>query len=141
MTSPDALPAPAPHRLVTVALVFAGGAVGTGLRQLVNGIVASGVALPVGILVINISGAFALGWLSEFTRRINNPHLRSRLHHFLGVGMLGGYTTYSALAGDAARLLASGEVLLAAGYALGSVVLGVAAAALGIWAGRGTAPG
>ena len=51
---------------------------------------------------------------------------------FLGTGVLGGFTTFSAFGLDAVQLLRRGEWLLATGYAGGSVLLGLAAVWLGL---------
>ena len=58
---------------------------------------------------------------------------------FLGVGVLGGYTTYSTFAVEVARLVEDGTPLLAAGYVLASVVGGILAVALGARLGRAAA--
>jgi len=46
----------------------------------------------------------------------------------VGTGVLGGYTTYSTFAVETAKLLGGGAVLIGVGYAVASVVLGLAAA-------------
>src|SRR5699024_11239433 len=57
--------------------------------------------LPVGTFLANISGAFLLGLLVESLSRRGADHGRRRdLRLLLGTGLLGGYTTYSALAND-----------------------------------------
>lgn len=75
-------------------LVFLGGSLGTALRALV------GLTLPVGwvalpTLVVNVVGAFAIGVLYE-SLALRDGRRSWRL--FLGTGVLGGFTTYSALA-------------------------------------------
>lgn len=84
------------------------------------------------ILVANVTGAAALGVLMAFAL---GPwsHAR-RLRPFLGVGVLGGFTTFSTYALDTRGLLAAGRPGLALVYAGGSVLL----ALVGCWAGVAT---
>ncbi|KTR02106.1 fluoride efflux transporter FluC, partial [Curtobacterium luteum] len=51
----------------------------------------------------------------------------------VGTGVLGGFTTYSTLADDTAQLLDAGRWAAGSGYALLSVVLGLAAVVTGLW--------
>ena len=115
-----------------IALVAMGGAVGTGLRLLLEDLVPRWGGVPVVTLAINVVGAFLLGLLLE---KVADPALderwsrRARLG--LGAGGLGGFTTYSALATDTA-LLGHGRPGLAAAYAGGTVVAGLLASIGGI---------
>lgn len=110
-----------------VLLVAAGGMLGTAARLGLTVTVPAGqVDWPV--LTANVAGALLLGIL---TARMPAGDLRI----FLGTGVLGGFTTYSALAVGSVTLWQSAP-LLAAGYAAGSVLLGLAAAALGLRMGR-----
>jgi|SRR5690606_32039410 len=107
------------------ALVALGGMLGTAAR-LGLGMLVPDAAL--GVLVANIVGALLLGIL---TARLPASDLRI----FLGTGVLGGFTTYSALAVDGVQLWASAPVL-AVGYVVVSLAGGIAAAALGLRLGR-----
>ena len=114
----------------TVALVAAGGAVGTAARFVLTSAVPSS-GFPVATFGINLLGAFALGVLLETLNRHASPRATAaRL--LLGTGVLGGFTTYSSLAVDTASLTIGGAAPAAALYALGTLVLGIGAAALGI---------
>ncbi|MEE1620907.1 fluoride efflux transporter FluC [Zafaria sp. J156] len=118
--------------LVLAALVFAGGTIGTGLRIGVAHLVPDAAGLPLGILVINVSGAFALGLLlAALAARGPDEGRRKRARLCAGTGLLGGYTTYSALATDTTLLLDAGQAATAVLYGLGSAAAGVAAAVLG----------
>jgi len=92
--------------------------------------------IPWAVLVANLLGAFLLGLvLTVLAARIPETRATRELRLLLGTGMLGGFTTYSALAVDTATLGGT-DPWLAAGYAVGSVILGLALAAAGVAAGR-----
>jgi fluoride exporter len=114
-----------------LALAITGGALGSGLRYFVNREVtkALGGHFPWGIFLINVTGCFAMGLLAGAiaSRGRDEPELRA----FLGAGVLGGYTTFSAFSLDFAYLWQSGHVTSAAVYLLGSVGLAV----VGVFAG------
>jgi fluoride exporter len=111
------------------ALVFAGGAAGTVLRTLL--------LLPTapwwqtwGLLVVNVAGALALGLLTGVMLRRGASERDRRVRLLLGTGLLGGFTTYSALAVHAASPPWFWTAVL-------TVVLGVIAAFAGLRLGRG----
>ena len=133
MIGPDAAPRPVHLRWQYLTLVFAGGTVGTALRELLVITVPPVAGVPVVIVGINIVGAFLLGLLLEtLTRRGPDEGRRRRLRLLLGTGVLGGFTTYSALATDTTVLLTGGAVGPALLYALGTVLIGALASWLGI---------
>jgi CrcB protein len=88
--------------------------------------------VPLATLTVNVVGAFLLGALlqSLASPSVDAEHGR-RLRLFAGTGVLGGFTTYSALATETLTLLPDhpGTVV---GYALATVVLGGVASAAGI---------
>lgn len=99
---------------------------------------------PWATLLVNLTGCLVLGLLIAmvFARSPGHPWLRP----FLGTGVLGGWTTFSAFAAEAVQLSDAGRPGVAAGYVLVSVVGGVTASALGLLAARtvarpGPAPG
>lgn len=94
-------------------------------------------AWPWATLLVNLTGCLVLGLLIAlvFARSPGSPWLRP----FLGTGVLGGYTTYSAFAVETVRLADAGRPGVAAAYVLVSVAGGVAASALGLLAGLATA--
>jgi CrcB protein len=115
-----------------LALVAAGGIVGTALRELLTNAVPRIGYVPVSILGINLLGAFLLGGLVEtLVRRGPDYGWRRALRLLLGTGVLGGFTTYSALATDTVLLLARADIGAALLYSLGTLTLG----ALASWAG------
>jgi CrcB protein len=89
---------------------------------------------PGATLLVNLVGCLVLGLLigALFPRSPASPWLRP----FLGTGVLGGFTTYSAFAVETVQLTDAGRPGLAAAYVLVSVAGGVAATALGVLAGR-----
>ena len=83
---------------------------------------------PLAIFLINISGAFLLGFLT--TAFASPAELNTRL--LLGVGFLGGYTTFSTLSYETVALARRGDSLYAWMNAGGSLLVGVVAAFLGM---------
>ncbi|WP_246657703.1 fluoride efflux transporter FluC [Arthrobacter yangruifuii] len=130
-------PPPAHVQWRYVALIAAGGAAGTGLRQGLSLLFPppEEAGVPYIIAGINISGAFVLGLLLQSLQsRGDDTGRRRALRLFAGTGVLGGFTTYSALATDTVLLLDHSPAA-AMGYALGTVLLGAAASFSGIAAG------
>ncbi|MGZ3696812.1 MAG: fluoride efflux transporter FluC [Bdellovibrionota bacterium] len=91
-------------------------------------------AFPFGTLGINLLGSFLAGLL--FVVGTEKAHLPPELRIGLMVGLLGGFTTFSAFALQSARLLETGEIGPAALYLVGSPLLGLGAALLGLTLGR-----
>lgn len=112
--------------------MFAGGVAGTLLRFALATAV-HGHRFPLATYVTNVVGAFVLGALLEGLLRSGpdeGPRRAARLG--VGSGVLGAFTTYSTLAVESDLLVRDGAVGLAAAYALGSVLAGLVAAALGV---------
>lgn len=128
-------------RLTSLGLVALGGMIGTLARYALDSVIVDAV-IPVGILTINLSGAFLLGLLIE-SLALGGPDdgRRRSLRLFFGTGVLGGYTTYSMLATGIARLLIEHQIAAALGYGLATLVFGALASWTGIvaaqrWRGR-----
>ncbi|WP_353807817.1 fluoride efflux transporter FluC [Agromyces sp. SYSU T00194] len=120
-------------RPAAVALVAAGGAVGTAAREGATLAFPDAGAFPLTLLVVNVLGAFALGLLLEALLRLGPDAGRRRAFRLaFGTGVLGGFTTYSAFAVGTVELLGQGAPGLALLNALGTVVLGAAATFAGI---------
>lgn len=115
---------------MTVLLAACGGALGAALRYLVGELGQRWLQLPLPLstMAINILGSLLLGWLV-------GAGLDRRLSVFLGVGVLGGFTTFSTFSVQALNLLERAP-LQALAYAAGSVLLSLAAAAVGLTLGR-----
>ena len=87
---------------------------------------------PVGTLVINLSGSLLLGLVAGLVlARLVSPLGQT----VLGVGLLGGYTTFSAASLETVRLLQDRRWAAAALHGLGMLVLSVLLAAAGLWLG------
>ena len=89
---------------------------------------------PWATLTVNLAGCLLIGVLLAVlaARRPDDERLRV----FVGVGVLGGFTTFSAFAVEVAALLRAGDPVLAVGYVAASVLGGVVAVAVGIRAAR-----
>jgi len=103
---------------VTLLLVAVAGGIGAAARYLVEAAFAARVGdeYPWGTLVVNVTGCFLAGLLS-------GPVLTT--------GLVGGYTTFSAYAVQVVRIDGRSRAA-AVGYGVGSVLLGVLAAGLGL---------
>jgi CrcB protein len=121
---------------VTLVLIAAGGAAGAVARFLVDNAVLDrfGGAFPLGILAVNLSGAFVLGLLAALI--VDRGVLPADLRSPLLVGFVGAYTTFSTLMLDSWRLFEDGLPMLALANIAGSTVLGVVAVVGGLWIGR-----
>ena len=114
-------------------LVAAGGAVGAMARYAlsVHALRIWGSSWPFGTLIANVAGGLLMGALVGFLAHRGGAD-QERLRLLLGVGVLGGFTTFSAFSLDTLKLIQSGQSLQAATYVLGSVALSLIAVALGV---------
>jgi len=112
-------------------IVFLGAGIGGALRHAVNrAAVTFGGTFPWHTLLVNVSGCLLMGMVAGWFAFRGESGQEFRL--FLTTGVLGGYTTFSAFSLDVVLLWERGEVLSAALYIGGSVVLSVACALLGL---------
>jgi len=116
-----------------ILLVGCGGFAGSVVRFL-TGLLATAVApgarFPWGTFAVNLAGCFLIGLLAG---RLDRPGVvDGSLRLLLVTGFLGGFTTFSAFGLETLHLLRSGAGMLALGYALASVGLGVLLAAIGM---------
>lgn len=113
-------------------LVMLGGAIGSGARHLTGRATLAlwGPNFPWGTLTVNLAGGLAMGalvaWLT--TRGGSGEAMR----YLLGVGVLGGFTTFSAFSLDAMQMLERGDHGIALGYILASVIGSIAAVFAGL---------
>lgn len=115
--------------LVWVAVILIGGC-GPVLRFVLDGAVVTrlGRAFPYGTFVVNISGALVLGLLTGLA-------LGDRASLLAGTAAVGSYTTFSTWMFETQRLAEGRQYLPAAANIVVSLIVGVAAAALGRWIG------
>jgi len=119
-----------PRALVVVG---SGAAFGGILRFLIGAVVVAraGVsAAPYATLFINVSGSFLIGLALGTLQLRSDVSPLWRL--FVATGILGGYTTFSTFSIDALALGSRGTLVVAGGYCIASVALGIGAASAGL---------
>jgi CrcB protein len=120
----------------TIVAIGIAGSLGALARYGLDGVVSRRLPsqFPWGTFVVNISGAFVLGFLMTLmTEQLTTaPWLRAALT----IGLLGAYTTFSTLSYETYRLLEGGALGLAVANVLGSAIAGLVAVYLGVAAGR-----
>jgi CrcB protein len=122
--------------VATIVLIGLGGFIGSVLRYGMSGVVqslAGGALFPVGTLVVNLTGCFVIGFLSQLAdaREVFTPESRA----FVFVGILGGFTTFSTFGNESINLFRGGENIYAFVYVGAHVLLGLGA----VWLGRAAA--
>ena len=114
---------------MTWLAVGVGGALGALARHTVNMLIhqrSLGARFPLGILVVNVTGSFAIGLIGGVlaSGRLAWPqHTRT----FVIVGLLGGFTTFSSFSLEVVLMMERGQFGLALAYAALSVIVAVAA--------------
>ena len=125
--------------LSDVALVALGGGVGSLLRWGVGKLVPGSGGIPWSTIIINITGAFAIGYLSVLFSVEWHDRYGSFLKSAILTGVLGGYTTFSTMELDTVKMFRAGNAVKAAFCIIGQLALGVAVAGLGAELARGGA--
>jgi CrcB protein len=115
-----------------VLWVGAGGAVGSALRYLVWRAVGTSGGFPWATLFVNVTGSFMLGFLAGMYAGRIGPTMRLALFF----GLLGGYTTFSTFTSETVVFARTGSAAMAFGNVVISVVVGLAAAFLGVLLGE-----
>ncbi len=110
-----------------ITALLVGGGIGAGARYVLDGAIMRGRsgAFPLGVLVVNVLGSFLLGLLTGI------PHVAAVWLTILGVGVLGGFTTFSTVAVETALLAQRGRRDWAWVNLVGTLVACVVAAAIG----------
>ncbi len=120
----------------TIVAIGIAGALGALARYGLDGLVSRHFpsSFPWGTFVVNMSGAFVLGFL--MTLMTEQLTTASWVRSALTIGLLGAYTTFSTLSYETYRLLEDGAVGLAAANMFGSAAIGLFAVYLGVVAAR-----
>lgn len=114
-----------------LAVVSAGGVVGAlGRWGVAEALPHEAGAFATSTFVVNVVGALLLGALMVVVVEVLRPTRLVR--PFLGVGVLGGFTTFSTYSLDTRAMLAEGRPGTAAAYLLGTLALGLVATWLGL---------
>jgi CrcB protein len=110
-----------------------GGALGAGARFLVSGafLRALGPGFPWGTLAINLIGGLLMGVLVGLLARTSSGGEQARL--LLGVGVLGGFTTFSAFGLETWLMIERGQMVPAFAYVAASMIGAVALTGLGLF--------
>jgi fluoride exporter len=114
-----------------VAVIALGGALGAVVRQLVSEALPHAArGFPFGTFVVNVSGCLLIGLLMVSIVEVWRPHRLVR--PFLGIGLLGGYTTFSTYVVETRRLIQVGDPRVAFAYFGGTVVGALVAVQVGV---------
>lgn len=118
--------------MLNVLLVALGGGLGAAGRFGVSlAVPARGDGWPWATFLINVSGSLLIGVLAGWLSTRGDTGEPWRL--FLGVGVLGGFTTFSAYSLETMRLIERNDWLGVSTYSIGSVLAGLAAVAIGLY--------
>ena len=121
--------------MTALLVVMLAGSLGVGLRYALDATITSraGDGFPWSTLVVNIAGAFALGILVGV---LSGQPEGSLLRASVGIGLLGGFTTFSAFALETVTLVVDGLLARATIYLAATNVLGIGATVAGLALGR-----
>jgi fluoride exporter len=115
----------------SIILVMVGGGIGAVLRfQLGRILVTSPSGWPWGTFAANVVGGLLMGVLAAWLLRAGQGAENMRL--LLGVGLLGGFTTFSSYSLELVQMVQNGQGLMAIIYAIGSAVIAVSALLAGL---------
>ena len=108
-------------------LIALGGALGSVARYWVGSAISGrmGIRFPYGTLVVNLTACLVIGFTLTYLG--NRLELSPAWRFFIPVGFIGAYSTFSTFEWEALATLRAGAFSLAALYAIGSVILGLAA--------------
>jgi CrcB protein len=117
-------------------MVAMGGAVGSTLRFWAGGYVVSrfGTRFPYGTFAVNCTGSFLIGLV--ITLIAEHANVNPNWRYLLGVGLIGGYTTFSAFEYETFQSLRDGKMLIASLNVVLSVAVGLICVWLGVAAAR-----
>lgn len=113
-------------------IVMIGGAIGAGFRYHISKVALQnmGPTFPWGTFIVNLLGGLLIGVLAGALARDGSEE---PLRLFLGVGVLGGFTTFSAFSLETFDMINRGDVAMAAAYSVASVTGSIALLFVGLW--------
>ena len=117
--------------IYTSLIIGLGGFIGTILRFLLSSSIEKSfaISIPIGTILVNLIGCFLIGLLSGyFTQKLGD---QTQLFFFLTIGVLGGFTTFSAIAMDSQVFIENGEYLKMLTYISVQAILGIALCLIG----------
>lgn len=112
-----------------IMLVGLGGMIGSALRYIASVTIRHG-NFPYATWVVNIIGSLLMGLIMGMAVK---QHIPDNWKLFLATGIVGGFTTFSAFAWENLQLLQQHRYPAFALYAMGSLLIGLLAVALGYW--------
>ena len=120
--------------MLNYVLVMLGGALGTGARFWISGLVAerAGEFFPLGTLVVNITGCLVVGFFAAFTSQEGPVLVSPQSREFFMIGVCGGYTTFSSFSLQTLDLARDGDW----GKALLNTALSFGCCLTAVWLGR-----
>lgn len=116
------------------AAIAAGGAAGAVSRYYLQHVHICGISSSVLTLMINVIGSFMLSFL--IIAFVNAIKLSPAVRVGITTGFLGGFTTFSTFCKNTVTLFLAGNIVFGMVYAVFSIILGIAAASLGIYAAK-----
>ena len=115
-----------------ITAVALGGSIGSVARYFMSTIQSPAwTGFPYAIFIVNVSGGFLMGVVTELMALKLNLSLEMRA--FLTTGILGGYTTFSTFSLESAVLIQRGAYVTATSYVVGSAVVSIVALFAGLW--------
>ena len=117
--------------------VLLGGALGTGGRYWLSGVVARafGETFPWGTLLVNVSGSFVIGLFATLTAPDGRMFVGTNARQFVMIGLCGGYTTFSSFSLQTLNLIRDGEMSRAGA----NIGLSFVLCLLAVWLGHAAA--
>jgi len=114
--------------------VVLGSAIGGAGRYALSGVVANwiGATFPWGTLIVNVTGCFVIGIFNTVTGPDGGVLVPANIRILVMAGVCGGYTTWSTASWETIHLLHTGHRSVAVFYTLGSLIVCIGAAAVGI---------
>ncbi|MDO4159787.1 MAG: fluoride efflux transporter CrcB [Prevotellaceae bacterium] len=122
--------------LKNIIIVAVGGAIGSVARYLVSRVIQDSVSsgFPFGTMTVNIVGCLLIGFIGALAAEHGSISAETKL--ILTTGFCGGFTTFSTFMNESLTLFRTDSLLVSAIYVGMSVVLGLIAAAAGMYLGK-----